>query len=365
MNDIDLLLAVLPPELRGDVEPDRLLEIVADIGRPLEFRYPEGSTYITDVIVDEAFLKQSLSSVTQFGPDNRAGINGTLHRISKIVDRQSRPVGLTCRVGRPMLGTITIIEDLIAAGSNILIIGAPGVGKSTKLRDVARLLSTDKLRRVVIVDTSNEIAGDGAVPHAAVGKARRLQVPFGRNQADVMIEAVENHTPEVIIVDEISTIAETNACRTIAQRGVQLIATAHGRVLSDVIKNPPLVKLIGGIQTVTLGDEQAKLRGTSKTVSERESEPVFSVVVEIESFDRVSVHTDISAAVDAYLRGAVVTPETRILTGDGRVITEQKGAITAPAPVNDIEDQYNASDYVKPIREREFVRKPRTNRRRR
>jgi len=150
--------------------------------------------------------------------------------------------------------------------------GKPGVGKTTLLREVARLLSVDYQKRVIVVDTSNEIAGDGDVPHPAIGLARRMQVPVPEQQHDVMIEAVENHMPEVIIVDEIGRKEEVDAARTIAERGVQLIATAHGNTLENILVNPTLSDLVGGVQVVTLSDEEAHRRGTQKTILERKNQ---------------------------------------------------------------------------------------------
>ncbi|OGI18037.1 MAG: hypothetical protein A2255_09310, partial [Candidatus Melainabacteria bacterium RIFOXYA2_FULL_32_9] len=194
---------------------------------------------------------------------------------------------------------------------SILFLGKPGVGKTTKLREIARLLSDNLGKRVVVVDTSNEIAGDGDIPHCAIGKSRRMQVPSPERQKDVMIEAVENHTPEVIVVDEIGTEAEAQAARTIAERGVMLIATAHGNTLENLIKNPTLSDLVGGVSTVTLGDDEARRRATQKTVLEREKQPTFDVVVEIMDRDTLAVYSDVTAAVDYILRGWPIKPEIR------------------------------------------------------
>jgi stage III sporulation protein AA len=325
-GEVERLLAILPAEYR-DIDTTDLIEIVADLGRPLEFRYTTGYTFVEDEIVTDAFIQSVVAGVSRFAPDNRAGISGTLHRISRIIDREGNIVGLTCRVGRPHIGTVEIIKDLISEGHNILLIGEPGCGKTTKLRDIARYLANELKLRVVIVDTSNEIAGDGQVPHPAVGRARRMQVPFNRDQHQIMIEAVENHMPETIIIDEISTAQEAMACRTIAQRGVQLIATAHGRTIDDIIKNPPLMNLIGGVQTVCLSDSQAAARGTAKSVRERQFPATFTAIVEIEEFNRVRCHRNIDAAVDASLNGGAAVGELRILTTDGRMIVQGEAMI--------------------------------------
>ena len=332
MNDTERLLAVLPSRLASLIEDSSdLIEIVMDTGRPFELRYPSEFVRFPEAIVTEDDVTETAGRVGVFGSDNRAGIDGTLHRISRIVNRNNQVVGLTCRVGRPFFGCIDIIQDIIECGANVLLLGRPGIGKTTKLRDVARYLSTVSERRVVIVDTSNEIAGDGNTPHPAVGDARRLQVPFGKKQADVMIEAVENHMPEVVIIDEISTREEAWAARTISQRGVQLIATAHGREFTDLLKNPPLWTLIGGLQTVTLSDSQAKSRGCPKTIQEREMEPVFDVIVELDGFDRANIYVDTAATVDATLLGNRVRPEVRVFENE-RVKVESGFRVISSQP---------------------------------
>jgi len=242
--------------------------------------------------------------VGAFGKDNRAGIERTLHRISAIRNRQGEVIGLTCRVGRAVFGTVDIVRDVIEQGKSILLLGRPGVGKTTLLREAARVLADEFKKRVVIVDTSNEIAGDGDIPHPGIGGARRMQVAVPDLQHAVMIEAVENHMPEVIVIDEIGTEAEALAARTIAERGVQLIATAHGNTLDNLLQNPTLADLTGGIQAVTLSDEEARRRGTQKTVLERKAPPTFDVIIEIQNKDRLAVHHDVASVVDRFLRGA-------------------------------------------------------------
>ena len=285
VDGLDKLIAVIPTAIRKELERlpnhDQLVEIVLDLGRRPEARYTDRYVYLGDMDVTSEDLDYVLKRIGSFGPDNRAGIERTLHRISCIRNRQKKIVGLTCRVGRAVYGTIDIIRDVIESGKSTLLLGRPGVGKTTMLREVARVLADEFDKRVVIVDTSNEIAGDGDVPHPAIGRARRMQVPYGQDQADVMIEAVENHMPEVIVIDEIGTEAEAQAARTIAERGVQLIGTAHGNTLSNLVMNPTLSDLVGGIQVVTLSDEEARKRGTQKTVLERKAPPTFSIVIEI------------------------------------------------------------------------------------
>jgi len=314
-DDLDALLDALPRHISESIrhreDRSELLEVVMDLGRPPEARFPGRDLFLSteEVTVDD--IEYTVSRIGIFGDDNRAGIARTLHRISAIRNRKGRIVGLSCRVGRAVFGTITLIKDLVESGRSILLLGRPGVGKTTMLREVARVLADDFNKRVVIVDTSNEIAGDGDIPHPAIGRARRMQVPTPALQHAVMIEAVENHMPEVIIIDEIGTELEAQAARTIAERGVQLVGTAHGNTLDNLMMNPTLSDLIGGIQSVTLGDEEARRRGTQKSILERKGPPTFDVVVEIQSFERVAIHPDVSAVVDATLRGHFVPVEVR------------------------------------------------------
>lgn len=306
LDDLHLLIKLLPPELQKSLalQPQgELLEIVLDLGRVPQARYPDAALNLSNRPITRKDLDTVISAVGEFGADNRAGIEGTLHRISAIRNRRGEIVGLTLRVGRAVFGTIDLIRDLVESGKNILLLGRPGVGKTTKLREVARVLADDFGKRVIVIDTSNEIAGDGDVPHPAIGSARRMMVAHPDRQHAVMIEAVENHMPEVIIVDEIGTATEAMAARTIAERGVQLIGTAHGNILENLVLNPTLSDLVGGVQTVTLSDEEARLRGTQKTVNERKVPPTFDIVVEITARDEVVVHPDTAQAVDAILSG--------------------------------------------------------------
>jgi stage III sporulation protein SpoIIIAA len=324
-DDLDALLDVLPPHVRDPLHQRQdnfeLLEAVLDLGRVPEARYPEREVILGEREVTQEDLDYIVSRIGEFTSDNRAGIERTLHRISAIRNRQGRVVGLTCRVGRAVFGTIRIIEDLVKSGKSNLLLGRPGVGKTTMLREVARFLADDLNKRVVVVDTSNEIAGDGDIPHPGIGSARRMQVPTPTLQHAVMIEAVENHMPEVIIIDEIGTDLEAAAARTIAERGVQLVATAHGNTLENLIMNPTLCDLIGGIQSVTLGDEEARRRGTQKSILERKAPPTFDVVVEIQSWERVSVHPKVADTVDSILRGFAVPAEVREIDKEGQVRT--------------------------------------------
>ncbi len=322
-DDLDAVLDALPPHIVGPLrereDKHELLEVVLDLGRVPEARFPEQEVVLNEVEITDPDIQYVVSRIGGFGDDNRAGIERTLHRISCIRNRQGRIVGLTCRVGRAVYGTIRVIEDLVRTGKSILLLGRPGVGKTTMLREVARVLADDLGKRVVIVDTSNEIAGDGDIPHPAIGRARRMQVPTPSLQHAVMIEAVENHMPEVIVIDEIGTELEAAAARTIAERGVQLVATAHGNELENLMVNPTLSDLIGGIQSVTLSDEEARRRRTQKTVLERRAPPTFDVLVEIQSWVRVAIHKDVAGTVDAMLRGLEEAAEVRELDDQGRV----------------------------------------------
>ncbi|NIR28751.1 MAG: AAA family ATPase [Gammaproteobacteria bacterium] len=305
-DDLDLLLAILPAALQErsrSLPRESLLEIVLDLGRRPQARFPGHVVELSEDPVSREHLAHAVASVGEFSGDNRAGIEGTLHRISALRNRSGQIVGLTLRVGRAVFGTIEPVRDLVERGASILLLGKPGVGKTTKLREIARALADQFSKRVIVIDTSNEIAGDGDVPHPAIGSARRMQVPHPERQHAVMIEAVENHMPEVIIVDEIGTAAEALAARTIAERGVQLIGTAHGNSLENLVVNPTLCDLVGGVQTVTLGDEEARFRGTQKTITERKASPTFDAVVEIVDWEQVVVHADTARAVDNLLRG--------------------------------------------------------------
>ncbi|TAK69870.1 MAG: AAA family ATPase, partial [Dehalococcoidia bacterium] len=322
-DDLELLLAALPPHIADPIkrrdDNTGLLEIVMDLGRRPEARYPGSEVVLSERETTVEDIDYVVGRIEEFGDDNRAGIERTLHRISCIRNRRGRIVGLTCRVGRAVFGTIQVIEDLIKTGKSTLMLGRPGVGKTTMLREVARVLADDMNKRVVIVDTSNEIAGDGDIPHPAIGQARRMQVRTPALQHAVMIEAVENHMPEVIVIDEIGTELEAAAARTIAERGVQLVATAHGNELDNLINNPTLADLVGGIQSVTLGDEEARRRGTQKSILERKAPPTFDIVVEIQSWDRVAVHGDVAETVDAMLRGYAMPAEVRELDENGEI----------------------------------------------
>ena len=320
-DNLDSFFEILPPDISQAISDNGknadLIEIILDLGRLPTARFVDEEVELSKNEVTKSDIKFVVNRIGNFDADNRAGLPRSLHRISAIRNRIGKIVGLTCRVGRAVYGTTDIVKDLIESGRSLLILGRPGVGKTTMLREAARILAENK--RVVIVDTSNEIAGDGDVPHPAIGKARRMQVAQPSQQHEVMIEAVENHNPEVIVIDEIGRELEAQAARTIAERGVQLIGTAHGNTLDNLLINPTLSDLVGGIESVTLSDEEAKRRGTQKTVLERRSNPTFHVLVEIQTRDSVAIHQDVATAVDSLLREEPLVPEVRSRTTDGKI----------------------------------------------
>lgn len=333
-EDLQALLILLPERVRQSIEKignePELLEIVMDLGRPPSARYVSGERVLHPDETTQAEINKVVNGIGDFDDDNRAGIARTLHRIAGIRNRRGQVVGLTCRVGRAVYGTIDIITDIVEEGNSILLLGRPGVGKTTMLREIARVQAEKK--RVVIVDTSNEIGGDGDIPHPAVGKARRMQVPRPSHQHETMIEAVENHNPEVIVIDEIGREREAAAARTINERGVQLIGTAHGNTLENLLLNPTLSDLVGGIESVTLSDEEARRRGTQKTVLERRAPPTFDVLVEIQERQQLIAHRDVTNSVDAMLRGQPFKVEARSRRGDGEIqIEEQTMLVTSSA----------------------------------
>lgn len=314
-DDVLEVLKLLPKNIQKIIKEhdlNKLIEVVVDIGRIPEARFSKGKVILLgEQSMTRAMIQEIVAQVGDFDQSNRAGLEGTLHRISCVRNKNGDVVGLTMRIGRSIFGTISIIKDYIDQFKSVLLLGPPGVGKTTMLREIAYHLSTEKSKRVVIIDTSNEIAGDGDIPHSAIGRARRMQLPFDKQQHDVMIEAVENHTPEVIVIDEIGTKEEADAARTIAERGVTLIGTAHGTSLDNVIQNPMLSDLVGGIEIVTLGDEEAKKRGTRKSILERAAKPTFDICVEIIDKYTVNVHKNVANSVDAILRGQPIHPELR------------------------------------------------------
>lgn len=349
-----MLMAIVPEDVRQELEKigreDELLEVVLDLGRRPAARYVWGEKTLRQAEVTKEEIDVVVNNVGDFDDDNRAGIARTLHRIAAIRNRRGEIVGLTCRVGRAVYGTIDIIADLIEDGESILLLGRPGVGKTTMLREMARVLS--KKKRVIIVDTSNEIGGDGDIPHPAVGRARRMQVPKPAYQHETMIEAVENHNPEVIIIDEIGREREAAAARTINERGVQLIGTAHGNTIENLLLNPTLSDLVGGIESVTLSDEEARRRGTQKTVLERRAPPTFDILIEIQDRQRLAIHRDVAASVDAMLRGRPLGLEIRYRDEAGEIQVELEEAWKVPSPEfarrRDSRGQGNEAAYSQP-----------------
>jgi stage III sporulation protein SpoIIIAA len=317
-NDLEKLIDNLPfflqHQLNNHISKNQLIEIVLDLGRRPEARFVYGPEYLSQKIISWQDIDYITKRISKFSNENRAGIERTLHRISCIRNRQFLIVGLTCRVGRAIFGTISAIRDLLESEKSILILGKPGVGKTTIIREIGRVLADEMEKRVIIIDTSNEIAGDSDIPHSGIGRARRMQVPKTELQHQIMIEAVENHMPQVIIIDEIGTDLEVLAARTIAEKGVQLVGTTHGNCLENLIKNPPLADLIGGIQYVTLSDEEAKRRGTQKSILERKAYPAFEIIIEINSPNSWTIHEDVESSVDLLLRNKYLTSQIRQFT---------------------------------------------------
>lgn len=335
-DDLNALLEILPDSISDTLArheaKETLIEIVLDLGCKPEARFLKSAEYVSDQPITWYDLEHSIRQVKDFGKDNRAGIEKTLHRISCIRNRRQNIVGLTCRVGRALFGTISFLRDLVEQEKSILVLGKPGVGKTTVIRELSRILSDEMGKRVVIIDTSNEIAGDGDIPHPSIGKARRMQVPEPELQHQVMIEAVENHMPEVIIIDEIGTELEAVAARTIAERGVQLIGTAHGNSVSNLIKNPTLSDLVGGIQYVTLSDEEARRRGTQKSILERKESPTFEIGVEIKDRTKVVVHLELEKTVDKVLRNELPLFQVRkVLSGAEKIVYCKASAFNSRA----------------------------------
>ena len=289
----------------------QLIEIVMDLGRRPEARFTTGREYLSRKTISWQDIDYTVKRISKFSTDNRAGIERTLHRISCIRNRQSLINGLTCRVGRAIFGTISVIRDLLESGHSILVLGKPGIGKTTIIREIARVLSEEMEKRVIIIDTSNEIGGDSDIPHYGIGKARRMQVRKTELQHQIMMEAIENHMPEIIIIDEIGTELEALAARTIAEKGVQLVGTTHGNSLDNLIKNPTLSDLIGGIQYVTLSDDEAKRRGTQKSILERKAYPAFQIAIEINDQTLWTIHENVQNSIDLLLRGNVNFEQVR------------------------------------------------------
>lgn len=346
-NDYELLFAVVPEYIVSAIKSlnksDKLIEFVMDLGRIPEARFDDGISVLGDKPVTQEDINYVTDRIGVFGDDNRAGIEKTLHRISAIRNRTGKIIGLTLRVGRAVSGTVDIISDLIEEGTGILLMGPPGVGKTTMLREIARVLAEKK--RVVIVDTSNEIAGDGDIPHHGIGRARRMQVPHTDKQYAIMIEAVENHMPEVVVIDEIGVLEETFAARTISERGVQLVATAHGNTLENLIQNPTLSELAGGIQPVTLSDEEAKKRGCQKTILERKAPPTFGMLIEIRNRNHFVIHKNLAESVDLLLRNMNPPVEERIKDENGKIQINQINLVSHDE--NENSEQNKVPEYIK------------------
>jgi stage III sporulation protein SpoIIIAA len=344
-NDFEKLIENLPfflqENLRKHSAHDQLIEIILDLGRRPEARFSFGPEYLSQKIISWQDLDYVTKRISKFSNENRAGIDRTLHRISCIRNRQFLINGLTCRIGRSIFGTVSVIRDLLESEKSILILGKPGVGKTTIIREIGRILSDELEKRVIIIDTSNEIAGDSDIPHFGIGRARRMQVPKTELQHQVMIEAVENHMPQVIIIDEIGTELEVLAARTIAEKGVQLVGTTHGNCLENLIKNPPLSNLIGGIQYVTLSDEEAKRRGTQKSILERKSYPAFEVIIEINDSNLWTIHEDVATSADSFLRADFLPSQIRRFTGIEKVQIQCHDSLLRSNPFGKVSNNNN------------------------
>jgi len=349
-EDLNKLLENLPLFIQEHINDhpnkEKLIEIVMDLGRRPEARFTTGPEYLSQKIISWQDLDYTTKRISKFSNENRAGIERTLHRISCIRNRQFLINGLTCRIGRAIFGTISSVRDLLESEQSILLLGKPGVGKTTIIREIARVLSDEMEKRVIIIDTSNEIAGDSDVPHSGIGRARRMQVAKTELQHQIMIEAVENHMPQVIIIDEIGTELEALAARTIAEKGVQLVGTTHGNCLENLIKNPPLSDLIGGIQYVTLSDDEAKRRGTQKSILERKAYPAFQIIIEINEPNSWTIHENVKNSIDLLLKGNFTIGQIRHLSSNSRTsikyknfqtnslsLIKQLGTIKNPVPV--------------------------------
>lgn len=318
-GDLNELVRVLPAAFQefvmGALSPgDTLVDLVMDLGRPPHARVytSDGTRKTVRMPPDTKITRSDIDAVCdelQFGNKNRAGIPGTLHRVSAMRDADGTVFGLTARVGRWFHGAEKMAPDLVLGRASLLVVGRPGAGKTTALRDIARLKA--ETESVVIVDTSSEIAGVGTVPHASIGHARRMVVPDVARQHDVMIEAVQNHTPDVVVIDEIGTAREANAARSVCQRGVQLIATAHGRVVADLVRSNDMNQLVGGKNTVVLSTVEAKARGCPQTQVERQSSSSFRVAIEMIGSEHWVVHHNVNRAIDAILGGRPYEVEVR------------------------------------------------------
>jgi hypothetical protein len=306
-NNLEKMLSIFPDRIKSTLlkhpEKLKLIEITIDLGKIPQARFFSHYEYVSSTAINNSEISKIINSLTKFNNDNRTGINKTLHRISCIKNKDGIIVGLTCRIGRNISGGITIIRDLLETKKSILLLGQPGSGKTTIIREIANILSSENDKRVIVIDNANEIGGGNDITHNGIGYSRRMQVETNKVPEKTMIEAVENHTPEVIIIDEIGTQREAETTQTIAERGVQLIATAHGYFLLNLLKNPTLSQLVGGLEYVTLGDEEAKKRNSKKTIIERKGLSTFEIIIELKANNFCVIYENSELAIDRILKG--------------------------------------------------------------
>lgn len=301
------LLSLLPPTLRAAVtahpvfDPAGVEELFVHVGQEVEVR-GSGGWVIQLPPPSAAELQHMMKQIGRFGSDGRACVANTAHRASVWRGRHGEPLGVTLRVGRYVPGAARALLPLAQRGS-LLILSKAGMGKTTLLRDLAAALAQGPdMPRVTVVDTSNEIGGDGPIPLPYLGRCRRIQVASREAQSQVMTEVLQNHTPDYVIVDEIATVAEAEAAWSISQRGVHLIGTCHGEHLEGLLQNRALNMLVGGTAQAFLSNEERRLRNkTRKSVLERPFSSPFPFVVELHERNRGHLYVDVNKAVDLIL----------------------------------------------------------------
>ncbi|EPY22109.1 R3H domain-containing protein [Strigomonas culicis] len=302
------LLSLLPAALREALvqHPDFALSTVEEffvhVGQDVEVRGDDWVVRLPPPSLDD--LHQLLARVGRFGADGRGCVPGTAHRVSVWRGRRGESLGVTLRVGRYVPNAAKALLPLALQGS-VLILSKAGKGKTTLLRDLSSSLAHEaSMPRVTVVDTSNEIGGDGPLPMAFLGRCRRLQVARREDQGRSMIEVIQNHSPEFLVVDELANAEEADAAWSIAQRGVNLVGTCHGERLADLLQNRALNLLVGGAAHAFLSNEERRLRNkTKKTILERPHVSPFDFVVELHTRSKGHLYHDVNRAVDLLLDG--------------------------------------------------------------